>query len=376
MTNMNTFHHVNHCRRVVVRGMVAAVLATAALAASSAPVVVTPGSLASYSFYPPAAGGGGGSGMQETLQTCYSEFSRGDRSLVMSTRDWTGQTKPITVFYKMVGGGTGAAGQAGSSGKLPQFQSGGGSSAILKNASVIASAPGMTGNISGAATLTPVSGSFTLAQADTLRIVVGGGSGAGMAIYQYTGSFIYSAVPGGAGSGWYGGGAGVNLPWGGTVVAGVGSATGGTASAGGAGSPAGGFLYGATNNSPGAAAYGAAGGSGSASGGYVTTSVWNGFMTMGYVVAGGGGGFGKFGGTAGDLNGGWYCPGTAPEQSYQPDRPTSFALNPSSGAAGNYFFYQDPASGSHACFGGGGRGQVVLQYQAPTCDLVPNWDQN
>jgi len=351
-----------------------ALLAVIGAASHAAPVVVTPGALSGYAFYPPGVGGGGTpNGMQQTLQTCFVEFSRDDRTLLMSTRNWFSTTS-VTVFYKMVGGGAGVTiGPPGSMVTQPQLQSAGGSSVLLKNGSLVAAANGMDGgqaSISSPPTPgTVVAGQFTLTPSDTLRVAVGGGAGSGMVVSTYWGPWYYMALPGGGGSGWEGGGSGLSTGWSTTSpTPSAGVAKGGTGTTGGAGSGYGGAGYGGTNGS------GTTGGNGNADGASTSIGTWTGYNSMSYSF-GGGGGRGRFGQAAGDQNGGWTCP-QSPMQTYSPSQPTSFALDPYSGTAGFYFYWADPASNSHNCYAGGGRGQVVFQYQAPTCDLIPNWNQN
>lgn len=107
-------------------------------------------------------GGGSGTGQTGTLQTCRVTPTSGTRTLVLGSRPWFGHNKPVTVLYKMVGGGAGA-------GDRPQLESAGGSTVILKNGAVVAVAPGM--NAGG--TRSPINGSFTVTSADTLTFILG-----------------------------------------------------------------------------------------------------------------------------------------------------------------------------------------------------------
>jgi hypothetical protein len=287
----------------------------------------------------------------------------------MSTRNWYSWNKPVTVYYKMVGGGAGASLYGGTA--WPQYASAGGSSAILKNGTLISVANGMNG---GGSTRAVSQGSFTVSSTDTLLFIAGGGAGSGFVAYQYTGIYNFYVSAGGGGSGYYGGGAGDkylpdwtgNWPPNGAAVA-----SGGTGTAGGAGMPAGGYGYGGTNGTSG---YDGGGGSGASMGGTPgSPGFWNGYGMV-YTLTGGGGGYGKSGNPGGSGPDSRYC-------SYQqpPGRPstmplgTTFDLDPTAGTAATAYSF-DPGYGYQNCISGGAFGQIVLQYQAPTCDLIPQWN--
>jgi hypothetical protein len=333
-------------------------LAVVCATAWAAPVVLTPGSVAAYSFYPPAAAttGGNSDGPVETLSMCFVTPTADDRTIVLATRNWYGYTKPVNVYYKMIGGGTGVSKLFGN--PMPQMASAGGSSAILKNGTLVAAASGQNANVT---TRNIVSGSFTVTSADTLRFVAGGGGGTGLATYLYTGQYVYYGYSGGGGAGYYGGGAGQTYYNVGTVpVAGAAVATGGTGLAGGAGASAGTLNYGATGSANG----------GGLGGGAVSVMFWNGYGNMYYSI-GNGGAKGNPGTSGGNAVG--YCP-AAPDMPASMPLATTFDLDPYSGKAAYSYNGIDPWGYAFNCDTGGGRGQIVLQYQAPTCDLIPQWN--
>lgn len=349
--------------------------ACAAGAALAAPVVVTPNSLAGYTFYPPLGGGSSGVGaMQETLQTCFVEPARGDRTLVMNTRYWAGLNRPLTVFYRLVGAG-GAVGKSPSSVE-PRFGGGGGSTAILRNGSLVATASGAPS--AGAATAA-APGQFQVTSTDTLRLVVGGGGGGGYRYYNYTGVYpyyTYYALPGGGGGGYFGGGAGSNdavtQPMYGNPAD---LAQGGTGSAGGSGGLGQGGIGAGVSNAGGSSAGGASGGNGATQGSNGAGGGWDGYRATSYQ-SGGGGALGRDGTWSGSTAClGPYDPTTSTPRSSRAPRPTAFALDPVAGSAG--YIYSQPAGGGgfYDCGAGGVAGQIVLQYQAPVCNLIPNWDE-
>ena len=338
--------------------------------ATAAPVVVTPNSLAGYTFYPPLGAGPSGVGaMQETLQTCFVEPARGDRTLVMSTRFWAGLSRPLTVFYRLVGGG-GGAGKSPSSIE-PRFGGGGGSSAILKNGSLVATASGAP---SATVAVAGSTGQLQVTSADTLRLIVGGGGGGGYRYPIYTGVYTYYALPGGGGAGWFGGGAGSNDAV--SPLPGIPSdlAQGGSASAGGSGGLGQGSVGAGSANAGGSALPGASGGNGTIQGNNGAGGGWDGYRNTS-DQSGGGGALGRDGNW-----GGWsFCPspydpaGSAPRTS-RAARPTALALDPLAGSAG-FIYSQTVPGGFYDCSAGGVAGQLVLQYQAPVCTLIPNWDE-
>jgi hypothetical protein len=334
----------------------------------AAPVVVTPNSLAGYAFFPPASSAPG-AGMQETLQTCFAEPARGDRTISMASRFLGGSTRPLTVFYQLVGGG-GGGGRSPSSVEQ-RFGGGGGSSAILKDGNVIATASGAP----SATAANPTSaGQLQLAPSDTLRIVVGGGGGGGYRYYNYSGVYTYYALPAGGGAGYFGGGAGSNdgvtSPFGNAADL----AQGGTGTLGGRGGLGLGILGNGASLAGGSALPGASGGSGPNQGSNGAGGGWDGYRSTSYQ-SGGGGGLGRDG-----TWGGWtYCPSpydptSYPTRSARASRPSGFTLDPLAGSAG-FLYFQNQGGGFYDCVAGGVAGQVVLQYQAPTCDAIPNWDQ-
>jgi hypothetical protein len=345
----------------------AVALLLALTGAVAAPVVPTPGSAAGYSFFPPVPSTSL-SGAQEVLAICYATPAATTRTLVMSSRNWFGYTKPITVYYKMVGGGAGGNGGAAS---LPQIGSAGGSTAILKNGALIAVANGANAGFAAPV----VSGSFTVTGSDTLQFVLGGGGGGSDVGQAYTGTWDSYALPGGGGAGYYGGGAGVyqTACCNAAITPSAATATGGTGTAGGAGAGgSGGLGYG--GGYPGQAT----GGNGASSGTRYVVGLWNGYGVTINHYSGGGGGYGQPGVPGGNPNSyiSLACPSYPPaiNRSGAP-LATSFNLDPFSGAAGPYYYY-DPGDGyNYQCRSGGGPGEIVLQYEAPTCDIIPQWNQ-
>ncbi len=307
-----------------------------------------------------------GSGTCISLVTCYVTPTANDRTLVMSTRNWFGYTRPITVYYKMVGGGAGPTYLPGSTGTLPQFMSAGGSTAVLKNGTMVAAASGMNaGDIANPRQV--VSGLFTVAITDTIRLISGGGGGFGQVGTSYTGVYDYYGWPGGGGAGYYGGGSGVRQDWpAGYPVAAPAVAFGGTGTSGGAGAAPG--SLGRGGSTPG----GAAGGNGLANGASTTTSMWDGFVNQNYT-AGGGGGYGQHGLPGGDSP---TCPSNPAGSGRGAATPlaTAFDLSPISGTAGFQHVFSAPGGGFFRCGVGGAAGEIVFQYQAPTCDLIPQWN--
>ncbi len=344
-----------------VRGFAWCLAVAFAAGAAAAPVVVTPGPLAAYIFVPPAGSGSGNgtsSGPVETLQRCFVSPTSGMRTLVMSTRNWTGWTKPVTVYYKLVGGGASAGW-----GTPAQFASAGGSSVIMKNGTIVSAAFGMSASQMAAGRQVQ-SGSFTVTSTDTLVFVAGGGAGAassGWVSYDYSGYYYYY-YPGGGGAGYYGGGAGQAYGGYGYPAAGAYVATGGTSTAGGTGAASGGYYYGASNVS--------GGGSNASNGGNATAGLYSG----GKMMAGGGGGLGRSGNSGGQSNSwmGMDCPIPSDEDAAVPTA-TTFDLSQSAGKPGKTFSGTDPYGYYYSCVSGGGFGQIVLQYQAPTCDLIPQF---
>lgn len=346
------------------------ILAALASGAHAAPVVITPGSVAGYSFTSPASSSGGGSssGPVETLDMCRVTPALSSRTLSMASRNWYGYNKPITVYYKMVGGGGGAVvGDATG----PQFISAGGSSAILKNGALIAVAPGQSAAAAAAkAAPVVVSGSFTVSPTDTLTFINGGGAGvSGIGATSYGGpgpSYYYRVYPGGGGAGYYGGGVGSSYDGYGMPVAGAAYATGGTGTAGGTGAFSG-SLYTGASSGP------VTGGNGASSGASWSVDKYS----PGSITSGGGGGQGRTGDAGGSSQG--YlpnkCPAQAPgAQSYAPTS-TTFDLHPSAGIAGGSLFNGSEFGVNYSCAAGGGFGQIVIQYQALTCDVIPQYDQ-
>lgn len=166
--------------------------ALAANIAAAAPVVVTPASMAGYNYFPPpppasSTGGGGSSDSTSTLQRCVWQPSSGDQTVTAS--NFYDYDKEINVYYRMAGGNGGAGITGG----------GGGSSAILKNGTVVAIGPGGNGQQNAA----PVSGTFKVAKNNTVRFITGGGGGDGIIGNGYS-------IGGGGGAGYTGGGGGAS----------------------------------------------------------------------------------------------------------------------------------------------------------------------
>jgi hypothetical protein len=354
----------------VLRGRRHALLAaclTACAAGWAAPVVLTPGSVAVHSIYPaiPPANSGGGTTLPiETLSTCVVSPTAGDRTIVLSSRNWYGYTKPVKVYYKMVGGGAGVTLYAGGT-AYPQMASAGGSSAILKNGVLVGSANGMN---AGASARNVSAGTFTVSSTDTIRFITGGGGGSGVVGQNYVGYFDFYGYPGGGGGGYYGGGSGQTYsnPGGGAPTVGSPVATGGTGTAGGTGAgTSGGLNFGGTT--AGNAGVGAT----SVNGASRSFGLWTGYLVVNYT-AGGGGAPGNPGLAGGESPS---CP-AIPAGSGRVTTPiaTTFDLNAMSGTQGFGQGYFDGASW-WSCAAGGAMGEIVLQYQAPSCDLIPNWNQ-
>ena len=171
--------------------IVAAIIATPAVVFAGT-VVVTPGSLAGYTYFPPVSSSGAdstGGGSVSTLLRCYKQPSANDRTIDMGSRNWYDLDKPVQVYVRAYGG-DGGRGSAGG---------GGGSSAILKNGVPVVIAPGGDGGKS--AQLTTVT--FSVSKNDTLRFIIGGGGGGS---YGAISSYIIGGS-GGAGYKGGGGGA-------------------------------------------------------------------------------------------------------------------------------------------------------------------------
>ena len=144
----------------------ALVLAGAMHAALAAPIVATPGSLAGYTYFPPSNNGGSSeaSGTNvSTLMRCYKQPSANNRTISMSSRNWYDLDKPVQVYVRAYGG-DGGGGPAGG---------GGGSSAVLKNGVAVVIAPGADGGKAASVT----TGTFSISKGDTLQFIVGGGGG-------------------------------------------------------------------------------------------------------------------------------------------------------------------------------------------------------
>lgn len=347
-------------------------------AQAAGPVVVTPGSLATKAFVPRADGSGSSTAAVERLASCTVTPTASTRTISLASRNWNGYSKPVTVYYKMVGGGAGA-------GHRPQLASGGGSTVILKNGSVVAAAAGMS---AGATARSIASGSFTVGPTDTLQFILGGGGG-GSAL----GSYLYArqicewseelqdtycynqwesygtGVGGGGGAGYFGGGSGAYQP---DVLGGVPTqaaiAYGGTSTAGGAG-----FVAGASNAGGGGA--GAAGGAtGGADGADVSFSYWTGW-NMQYYLAGGGGALGRMGRPGASFGGSPpQCVVRSGAQTSPPPA-TSFDLSPNAGQPGSALGGVYDSTYGACSTPGGGYGEIVLRYQAATCDLIPQLDR-
>lgn len=397
--------HLGRGRKSAALALVSSVALFGSLAgtlAHGAPVVVTPGSLAKYVYLPPGSGSGSGSGsgMQETLQTCVVQpvggTTRSDWTLALSSRNWLSYTKPVKVFYTMVGGAGGHAG------------GGGGSSAILKNGTLVAAAAGGDGGpIIGAGDPgdgVVSQGSFEITSSDSIRFIAGGGGGAGGTSSLFGAAVYFS---GGGGQGYRGGGGGgmvvrdgspptpamVSPARGGGTAAGAAAVFTGWTSSGGypaAVPPAPG------NAGDGGAAYPNA--SNSYLGGAVLYAISGTppYLPLGQGHPGGGGRPGQGGARATFSSSDWargidggnngtvsaegsslvlnICTGQMVEQrrytggcdTSQYAKPTTLAL---ASRAGKKF------SGSGNSAHGAAAGQIVVQYQAPACTLIPHWDE-
>lgn len=387
----------------------ALVFAGAIHAALAAPIVATPGSLAGYTYFPAAtssSGGGSGSGTDNvgTLQRCFWSPTSGDYTLALSSSNWYdyGDTRPLTIYYK-IAGGDGGAGPAGG---------GGGSSALLKNGSVVAIGPGGNGGVTAPEYTAPtVEGSVTVTKADTLRFVIGGGGGTSTSIVSgYPGNYV-GIAGGGGGAGYTGGGAGASSASMAAVsntalVAGMGG-RGGDASPG-----AGGVAAMLASNMPGTAGSGMNGGvstnpNGSSApvgafnssshiycdSGYNCTGVykhpatpskngsagWPAFYNSGSVFAyvpGGGGALGTSGLAWGVLKSDAYVSGQV--QMTTGSVPTSFGSSNNVTITGtNVSLFPQPTSFAFTRqqqvttnAGGALPGQIVIMYQAPVCSIL------
>ncbi len=346
---------------------------------AAGPVVVTPGSIAGNAFVPGAntgTGAGSGSSAVEKLSTCTVTPASTTRTISLASRNWFGYNKPVTVYYKMVGGGSGA-------GHRPQLESAGGSTAILKNGTLVAAAPGM--NAGG--TRTPLGGSFTIGPNDSLQFILGGGGGgSAYGTYLYARQFCEwsdelgdtycynqwesygTGVGGGGGAGYFGGGSGSYQA---DVLGGLPStsriAFGGTGTAGGAG-----YVAGALNVGGGGSGA-AGGGNGGTPGTDVTWSYWTGWENA-YYMAGGGGAQGRLGRPGASFSGSAPQCVTRAGAQVTPPVATTFDLSPNAGQPGSSVSVYEGTYG--ACSTpGGGYGEIVLQYQAVTCDLIPQYNQ-
>lgn len=376
------------------RGLLALALASSCFGAiAQKPVVVTPKAV--IGNITGSTGTGGTSGPVETLQTCYATPTTSDRTIVMSTRQWGSFEGPITVYYKVIGGGGGYTWAGG----------GGGSTAIVKSGTVVAAGPGGAGGSNAAA----VSGSFSLAKTDTLRVVIGGGGGG----VQYSVNDYGYRYGGGGGAGYYGGGSGPRMVSGagGTVTA----SGGGTGTAGGAAGNCTSGCYGAGNVGSqfyGAPIYGYTSTSSATltTGGPPHTDLvadwyWGsvGNSAGGGGAAGGGGGAGNRGYFSGGSNAGasqfhyatyLYWTGAVLIESCTANTTTMLddmgintsyyrAMAHSCGAndyprptSGNTFNLAYRAGRIGQTYYGGHAGQAIMMYQAPTCGLIPNYDES
>jgi hypothetical protein len=151
-------------------------------------------------------------------------------------------------------------------------------------------------------------------------------------------------------------------------------AQGGSGTAGGSGGLGQGSIAAGTLNAGGSASPGASGGSGSSQGSNGAGGGWDGYRSTSYQ-SGGGGALGRDGTWSG-----WtacpspYDPSTSTPRSSRASHPAGFTLDPGAGSAG-YTYSQPVAGGFYDCGAGGVAGQIVLQYQAPACNLIPNWDE-
>lgn len=160
------------------------VLGLAPLAHSG--VNVTPASVSGYEFFPPEFGSGGsgtGGDRGEAMLNCIRFIDQGDQTFNLLARDFY-TLEAIRVYYQMYGGDGGTSSNGG----------GGGSSAILQNGSAVVVAPGGDGGLKASIR----KGEFWVKPNDIIRIVTGGGGGAGQVGHS----------GGGGGAGWRGGGAG------------------------------------------------------------------------------------------------------------------------------------------------------------------------
>lgn len=380
-------------------------LTLAASCASAAPIVATPGSMAGYTYFPKAqstSGGSGGSGTDNvgTLQRCFWTPPAADHTVTLSASNWYdyGDSRELTVYYKLAGG-DGGAGHAGG---------GGGSSALLKNGSIVAIGPGGTGNYDSTRTAPITEGSFKVTKADTLRFITGGGGGDG-AEYSSTGyNTIYALIGGGGGAGYTGGGGGASSssPFAlssRNLAAGMGGKGGDTVPG------AGGLINSLPSGNPGTAGSGQNGGvatysngssapvgswtSGSAtfycdscSGAYrfPATPTRNGshgpfytYFTSGYnlMFPGGGGQLGSGGTTVGSI---YYDSYQTSGQILTSPGPTP-SMQERSGVKSGYTISLYPAPTSFSLtkgvINGSGLygslpGQIVMMYQAPVCSIL------
>lgn len=178
-------------------------LSVCSLAHAQRVIIATPGTLAKYTYFGGDGGGGDTGPREEKLQSCLYTATSPDVTLRADPAAFY-SLKEVRGYYRAFGGDGGTGVNGG----------GGGSSAILLNGSVMAVAPG--GN--GASVSAPeTKGEFIIKPNDTIRMVSGGGGGAGAAGW----------AGGAGGAGWRGGGAGS------AYAPGIGGSTTGGAGGGG-----------------------------------------------------------------------------------------------------------------------------------------------
>ena len=380
-----------------VRGLALAALAAAFTTAWAAPIVVQKGSIAGYVYIPgssvAAAGGStsGGSGSQNCYYSPITENTFTFTSLPASLF-------PLTVDYRMVGGGGGSAGNYGGGG-------GGGSSAILVNGTPVAVAAGgdggsaLVGQSNGADGLpgVVVTGSFTVQQSSTVRMVVGGGGGStyNSVGYGYDYNSLYGHTyyygGGGGGAGYFGGGGGGGRPDSSTAANGGkgGGTSGGLGGTGSASSGQAGSANtggnGAGNLAKGTGGNGIVGGTSQAqysSGSGTSCSPCQSFSyTTSVTGAGAGGGFGSSGGFpawSGSGQGYWQI--NAGSSGFQAQRPTANVAAASyvsfgsmdyrsGGIASLALFPFAGAPGSVSNMRVAAPGQIVVRYSSPACNV-------
>lgn len=180
--------------------LIATLIASSGLAHAQRVMIATPGALAKYTYFGGDGGGGDTGPREEKLQSCLYTAASPDVTVRADPAAFY-SLKEVRGYFRAFGGDGGSGVNGG----------GGGSSAILVNGAVIGVAPGGNGAVVAAP---ETKGEFVLKPNDTVRLISGGGGGAGAVGW----------AGGAGGAGWRGGGAGsASAPgMGGTTTGGAG----------------------------------------------------------------------------------------------------------------------------------------------------------